>query len=184
VIPLCVELGISYVPYFPLASGLLTGKYRRARRDRLHGEAIEDEEYDRVEALERFARERGRTLLELAIAGLLSQPVIPSVIAGATKPEQVRANAAAAGWRPRGKSWPSCATYERRSNEAPHRLEQPRPVPGTGRVQKRHFPGSFVATRAVPALAFVPRQRRSPDGWCQAPDVAVQDMLPGTERAV
>jgi len=46
VIRLCVELGISYVPYFPLASGLLTGKYRRARRDRLHGEAIEDEEYD------------------------------------------------------------------------------------------------------------------------------------------
>ncbi len=103
VIPLCVELGISYVPYFPLASGLLTGKYRRGEPapagTRLHGEEIEDEEYDRVEALERFARERGRTLLELAVAGLLSQPAIPSVIAGATKPEQVRANAAAAEWR-------------------------------------------------------------------------------------
>jgi aryl-alcohol dehydrogenase-like predicted oxidoreductase len=103
VIPLCVELGVSYVPYFPLASGLLTGKYRRGEPapagTRLHGEAIEAEECDRVEALERFARERGRTLLELAIAGLLSQPVIPSVIAGATRPEQVRANAAATEWR-------------------------------------------------------------------------------------
>jgi aryl-alcohol dehydrogenase-like predicted oxidoreductase len=103
VIPLCAELGVSYIPFFPLANGLLTGKYRRGEPapvdTRLHGREIEDDQHDRVEALERFAEERGRTLLELAISGLVSQPAIASVIAGATRPEQVRANAAAAGWR-------------------------------------------------------------------------------------
>jgi aryl-alcohol dehydrogenase-like predicted oxidoreductase len=103
VLPLCAELGVSYVPYFPLASGLLTGKYRRGEPapagTRLHGQEIDDADYDRVEALEALARERGRTVLELALAGLLSQPAIPSVIAGATSPEQVRANAAASEWR-------------------------------------------------------------------------------------
>jgi aryl-alcohol dehydrogenase-like predicted oxidoreductase len=101
-IPLCRELGVSYVPYFPLASGLLTGKHRRgaiAPGTRLEGREIEEAEFDRVEALERFAQERGHTLLELAFAGLLSQDVIASVIPGATKPEQVRANVAAAEWR-------------------------------------------------------------------------------------
>ncbi|HEV3403049.1 MAG TPA: aldo/keto reductase [Gaiellaceae bacterium] len=101
-IPLCRELGVSYVPYFPLASGLLTGKHRRgaiAPGTRLEGREIEEAEFDRVEALERFAQERGHTLLELAFAGLLSQDVIASVISGATKPEQVRANVAAAEWR-------------------------------------------------------------------------------------
>jgi aryl-alcohol dehydrogenase-like predicted oxidoreductase len=101
-IPLCRELGVSYVPYFPLASGLLTGKHRRgaiAPGTRLEGREIEEAEFDRVEALERFAQERGHTLLELAFAGLLSQDVIASVIPGATKPEQVWANVAAAEWR-------------------------------------------------------------------------------------
>jgi aryl-alcohol dehydrogenase-like predicted oxidoreductase len=101
-IPLCRELGVSYVPYFPLASGLLTGKHRRgaiAPGTRLEGREIEEAEFDRVEALERFAQERGHTLLELAFAGLLSQDVIASMIPGATKPEQVRANVAAAEWR-------------------------------------------------------------------------------------
>jgi aryl-alcohol dehydrogenase-like predicted oxidoreductase len=101
-IPLCRELSVSYVPYFPLASGLLTGKHRRgaiAPGTRLEGREIEEAEFDRVEALERFAQKRGHTLLELAFAGLLSQDVIASVIAGATKPEQVRANVAAAEWR-------------------------------------------------------------------------------------
>jgi aryl-alcohol dehydrogenase-like predicted oxidoreductase len=104
VLPLCVELGIGFVPYFPLASGLLTGKYRRGHRapegTRLAGQEIDDETYARLEALEEFARERGRTLLELAIGALLAQPAVVSVIAGATSPEQVRANAAAAVWRP------------------------------------------------------------------------------------
>jgi aryl-alcohol dehydrogenase-like predicted oxidoreductase len=102
VLPLCRELGIGYVPYFPLASGLLTGKYRRGEPSpegtRLAGREIEDWRFDRVEALTRFAEERGRTLLELAISALASTPGIASVIAGATKPEQVRANAAAGSW--------------------------------------------------------------------------------------
>jgi aryl-alcohol dehydrogenase-like predicted oxidoreductase len=100
VLPLCDELGVGFVPYFPLASGLLTGKYRRGRAapagTRLAGREIDDETFDRLEELERVAAERGLTLLELAIGSLASQPAVVSVIAGATTPEQVRANAAAA----------------------------------------------------------------------------------------
>ena len=102
VLPLCRELGVAYVPYFPLASGLLTGKYRRGEPapegTRLAGRKIEDARLDRVAALERFAEERGHTLLELAVSALASTPGITSVIAGATKPEQVRANATAGSW--------------------------------------------------------------------------------------
>ena len=104
VLPLCRELGVSYIPYFPLASGLLTGKYRRgepaADGTRLAGREIEDERFDRVEACACFAEERGYSLHELAICALASTPGVGSIIAGATRPEQVRANAAAAGaWR-------------------------------------------------------------------------------------
>jgi aryl-alcohol dehydrogenase-like predicted oxidoreductase len=101
-LPLCRELGVSYIPYFPLASGLLTGKHRRGAitpGSRLEGREIDDAEFNRVEVLERFAQERGHTLLELAFAGLLSQDVVASVIAGATRPEQIEANVAAADWR-------------------------------------------------------------------------------------
>jgi aryl-alcohol dehydrogenase-like predicted oxidoreductase len=103
VLPLCRELGVAYIPYFPLASGLLTGKYRRGEPapagTRLEGREIEEERYDRVEALTAFAEERGHSLHELAIAALASTPGVGSIIAGATKPEQVRANATAASWR-------------------------------------------------------------------------------------
>ena len=105
VLPLCREHGIGFVPYFPLASGLLSGKYRRGEPPpagtRLAGrpERLDDAAFDRVEALEAFARERGHSLLELAIGGLASQPGVASVIAGATSPEQVAANAAAGAWR-------------------------------------------------------------------------------------
>ena len=82
----------------------MTGKYRRGRPapegTRLHGREIDDAQYDRVEALEAFAEERGVTLLEVAIGGLAAQEPIASVIAGATKPEQVRANASAGEWQP------------------------------------------------------------------------------------
>jgi len=102
VLPLCRKLGVAYIPYFPLASGLLTGKYRRGEPapegTRLHGREIDDARLARVEELRRFAGERGHDLLELAISALASTPGIGSVIAGATKPEQVRANAAAASW--------------------------------------------------------------------------------------
>lgn len=103
VLPACLELGVGYVPYFPLASGLLTGKYRRSEPApegaRLAGREIDPARFDEVEALTRFAEERGHTLHELAIGALVSTPGIASVIAGATTPEQVRANAAAAGWQ-------------------------------------------------------------------------------------
>jgi aryl-alcohol dehydrogenase-like predicted oxidoreductase len=103
IIPLCEKLGVGFVPYFPLASGLLTGKYRRSEPPpagtRLAGRKIEEATFDRIAALENFAAERGHTLLELAIGALASQPAVVSVIAGATTPEQVRANAAAANWR-------------------------------------------------------------------------------------
>lgn len=102
VLPLCRELDVAYIPYFPLASGLLTGKYRRGQAapegTRLADRSIEADQFDRVEALTRFAEARGHTLHELAIAALASTEGIASVIAGATKPEQVRANTAAANW--------------------------------------------------------------------------------------
>ena len=102
VLPLCRELGVAYVPYFPLASGLLTGKYRRGQAApegaRLAGRVIDEDQFDRVEALARFAEEQRHTLHELAIAALASTAGVASVIAGATRPEQVRANAAAASW--------------------------------------------------------------------------------------
>jgi aryl-alcohol dehydrogenase-like predicted oxidoreductase len=105
-LPTCERLGLGVLPFFPLASGLLTGKYRRGQprppgtRLSDREEVFTDEKFDRLEALEAFARERGVTLLQVAIGGLLAQPVIASVIAGATKPEQVRANVAAAEWEP------------------------------------------------------------------------------------
>ena len=101
VLPLCRDLGIGYVPYFPLENGLLTGKYRRGvpapERSRLaeRPDRLTDDRFDQVEALEALGSERGRTLLEVAIGGLASIPGIASVIAGATSPDQVRTNAAA-----------------------------------------------------------------------------------------
>ena len=103
-LPACERLGIGFIPYFPLASGLLTGKYRRGEPapegTRLHGRDLDDAKLDRVERLEAFASERGVALLDVAIGGLLAQPAVTSVIAGATKPEQVRANARAGNWQP------------------------------------------------------------------------------------
>lgn len=107
-LPLIERLGMSELPYFPLASGLLTGKYKKgstapkgtrlgdkqALADRYHTES----NLEKVERLQRFAEERGHTLLELAFSWLLSRKAVASVIAGATKPEQVEANAKAGGW--------------------------------------------------------------------------------------
>jgi len=102
-LPTCERLGIGMLPFFPLASGLLTGKYRRgevATEGRLAGRAIPAAQFDRVEALARFAGERGVSLLDVAVGGLAAMPAIVSVIAGATTPEQVRANVKAGGWIP------------------------------------------------------------------------------------
>ena len=91
--PACERLRVSILPYFPLASGLLSGKYRR-------GERGADEQFDVVEALEAYAAARGIGVLDVAIAGLAAQPAVGSVIAGATQPEQVTANVAALRWEP------------------------------------------------------------------------------------
>jgi aryl-alcohol dehydrogenase-like predicted oxidoreductase len=109
VIPLCERLGLSVVPYYPLARGLLTGKYRRgesAPADSRLADRGDDvatsEQFDVIEALEHFAQERDLSLVDVAIGGLAAQPCVASVISGATKPEQVRANAAAVRWQPEG----------------------------------------------------------------------------------
>lgn len=108
--PAIEAYGLGLFPYFPLASGLLTGKYKRnqplpegARLTKAKGHGyfdqfFTDEKWDTVERLERFAAERGHSLLELAFSWLLAQKPVPSVIAGATKPEQIEANAKAADW--------------------------------------------------------------------------------------
>ncbi|MDA0364967.1 MAG: aldo/keto reductase [Chloroflexi bacterium] len=108
VIPACEAFGLGMLPFFPLASGLLTGKYRRGESapegTRLAagpmGERmLTDQNFDIVEKLEDWARAHDHTILELAFSWLATKPYISSVIAGATKPEQVDANAAAAAWR-------------------------------------------------------------------------------------
>jgi aryl-alcohol dehydrogenase-like predicted oxidoreductase len=105
VLPACERFGLGMLPYFPLASGMLTGKYvrgaappagsRLAGMESLARRALRDSNFDRVEALAAFAQERGHTLIELAFCWLLSQDVITSVIAGATSADQVVVNAQA-----------------------------------------------------------------------------------------
>lgn len=110
VLPLARELDIAFIPYMPLANGLLTGKYRRGealpRGSRLEyfrsigvgGELLGEDRFEQVERLAQFAAEQSHTLLELAIAAPASTPGVASVLVGATSPEQVGANAAAAEW--------------------------------------------------------------------------------------
>jgi len=110
VVPACQELGLRLIPYFPLESGLLTGKYRAGEElpdgTRLaamppdqRARFIADGRFERIERLREYAEDRGHTLLELAVSWLASSPVVVSVIAGATREAQVEANAAAAGWK-------------------------------------------------------------------------------------
>jgi len=108
VLPACEHFGLGFLPFFPLASGLLSGKYRRgaappegtrlAAWGARGAQALSDANFDKVEALEAWAKERGHTLLDLAFAWLLGHEAVSSVIAGATTPEQVNTNAATAGW--------------------------------------------------------------------------------------
>jgi aryl-alcohol dehydrogenase-like predicted oxidoreductase len=105
VLPTCERLGLGFVPFFPLASGLLTGKYRRGEpapagtRLSAREQVASDEQWDIVEAVARFANDDGVSMIDVAIGALLAQPPVSTVIAGATKPEQVRQNVAAARWR-------------------------------------------------------------------------------------
>jgi len=106
VVPAARHFGLGVLPYFPLANGLLTGKVRKGQApppgSRLAGRPgyLTESKLDRVEALIAWAAGRGRTVLEVAMGALAAQPGCASVIAGATSPEQVKANAAAADWTP------------------------------------------------------------------------------------
>src|SRR5512132_1098024 len=110
VVPACVRDGLGVLPYFPLASGLLTGKYQRGapapegtRLSQLPEEraarVMSDRNFDQVDELAAFAADRGHTILELAFAWLAVQPAMTSIIAGATTAEQVAANVAAVDWQ-------------------------------------------------------------------------------------
>jgi aryl-alcohol dehydrogenase-like predicted oxidoreductase len=111
VMPACEELGLAFIPYYPLASGVLTGKYKRGEAppaqsrmadqvdDALRSRLLSDRTFARLDAVEAYASQHGHTVLELAFSWLLGLPVVPSVIAGASKPGQASSNAAAAGWR-------------------------------------------------------------------------------------
>ncbi len=107
-VPAIEHYGIGLLPYFPLASGLLTGKYRRGEpapdgsRIQAWGResVLTDDTFDVLEALESFAKQRGVTLLDIAVGGLAAKPAVASVIAGATSRDQVARNVAAGSWQP------------------------------------------------------------------------------------
>ena len=107
-VPALDHTGQSLLPYFPLARGLLTGKYKRGENapagTRLASQAaqLESADFDKVEALEKFAADRGISILAVAIGGLAAMPTVGSVIAGATKVEQIEQNVAAGLWVPSG----------------------------------------------------------------------------------
>ncbi len=106
VIPAVEAYGLGVLPYFPLANGLLTGKYRRdevpagSRLTHSRKNVLETADWDQLEAFSAFASERGVSEVQVAFSWLAAQPSVGSVIAGATTPEQVRQNAAAAEWTP------------------------------------------------------------------------------------
>jgi aryl-alcohol dehydrogenase-like predicted oxidoreductase len=127
VLPECERLGLAFLPYFPLANGLLTGKYRRGQpapegsrgRDGWGPKVFTDQNLALVESLTQFAASRGHTILELAMSWLAARPVVASVIAGAKSPEQVKANAAA-GWRLSGEELASVESIISSSPEHVH----------------------------------------------------------------
>ncbi len=105
-LPAAEHAGVGFIPFYPLARGLLTGKYTRGHAapegTRLAGDAelLERANWDVIEGLQKFANARGLSMLEVAIGGLAAQPGVSTIIVGATKPEQVLANAQAAAWEP------------------------------------------------------------------------------------
>src|SRR5262249_27005291 len=109
-IPACERFGLGMLPFFPLSSGLLTGKYRRNEVAPVGGRLSEERfahrlqaaPWDKIEAVEAFATQRGVSMLEGAVGGLAGQPGVTSVIAGATSAEQIAANVAAGAWIPTG----------------------------------------------------------------------------------
>ena len=107
VVPACEHFGLGLLPFFPLDSGLLSGKYRRGERPaqgtrlslQRYQRWLDGADWDTIEALAAYGAERGHSLLDVAIAGLAARPAVTSVIAGATTPDQVQANASAASWQ-------------------------------------------------------------------------------------
>ena len=103
----CARSSLAFIPYFPLANGLLTGKYQRGQplpegsrgRDGFGPKMFTEEHLAQAEALEKFASSHGHTLLHLAVSWLAAKPMVASIIAGAKTPEQAKANAGAAAWR-------------------------------------------------------------------------------------
>jgi aryl-alcohol dehydrogenase-like predicted oxidoreductase len=120
-VPACERFGLGLLPYFPLAYGLLTGKYRRGETapegSRLGNESqahrLRNADFDRVEALESYAAARGLDILTVALGGLAAQPAVASVIAGATRPEQVSSNVEAGLWEPTAEDLASLAEVNR-----------------------------------------------------------------------
>jgi len=105
--PACAQFGLGLLPYFPLEYGLLTGKYRRgeaapagSRAAAMAAPWLDNADWDRIERVEKYAEQRGVSVLDVAIAGLAAQPAVASVISGVTSGGQVRTNAAALRWEP------------------------------------------------------------------------------------
>src|SRR5699024_9776930 len=107
-VPACETVGVGILPFFPLEYGLLTGKYRRDQAPpagtRLamgsQAERLAGADWDEIERLEKYAEQRGLSVLQVAMGGLAAQPAVSSVIAGVTSAEQVRSNAVAGLWEP------------------------------------------------------------------------------------
>lgn len=107
-VPACEEYAIGLLPYFPLAYGLLTGKYSRGQAapegsrlaDPRQGRRLDGAHWDRIEALMAFAADRDLSVLDVAIGGLAARPAVASVISGATRPEQIESNVRAGAWEP------------------------------------------------------------------------------------
>jgi aryl-alcohol dehydrogenase-like predicted oxidoreductase len=103
---LCAEMGVALLPFYPLANGLLTGKTRRGEQPKgrlqmdRYQNFLTDENFDLVERLDEYARERGLIMVQVALGWLLAEEVVPAVTAGATTAEQVASNAKAAEWDP------------------------------------------------------------------------------------
>jgi aryl-alcohol dehydrogenase-like predicted oxidoreductase len=105
----CEKNGLGFLPFYPLAAGLLTGKYKAGEPpppgtrlsvpNQFYDGLLNDTNFARLAKLEKFAKDHGRSILELGIGWLASQGIVGSIICGATKPEQVEANVKASGWR-------------------------------------------------------------------------------------
>jgi aryl-alcohol dehydrogenase-like predicted oxidoreductase len=161
--PACQKFGLGILPYFPLASGFLTGKYRRGETppegarlsnpamQGMAGRIMNDRNWDMLEKLEGFAQQHGKTMVDLAVAWLASKPFVGSVIAGATKPEQVDANVRAGDWKLTPKRWPPSTPSPASSFRAATARERCARPPSTD----PRLPTSVGRGVAAPTLAAV-----------------------------